>query len=184
MAQLLWYAAWRQPAFRARLKERNLVAQLKARDEEIGRWYAIRGGKVTSGGGLRADADVTIYTPDPNQETMFELPRFVIKSGRVIVDGTDLSKLSESQLVRYRAEKVGFVFQQFHLVPYLTALGQAAERDKQAARLIAEMDPATKLYGHPPAYYDQNLVMFSRCWSEHRFRFGRDGELKVTWKNS
>ena len=60
MAQLLRYAAWRHPAFRARLKERNLVAQLKARDEEIGRWYAIRDGKVTSGGGLRADADVTL----------------------------------------------------------------------------------------------------------------------------
>jgi len=28
----------------------------------------------------------------------------------------------ENELVRYRAEKVGFVFQQFHLVPYLTAL--------------------------------------------------------------
>jgi putative ABC transport system ATP-binding protein len=45
-----------------------------------------------------------------------------LTSGRVIVDGVDLSKLSESELVRYRAEKVGFVFQQFHLVPYLTAL--------------------------------------------------------------
>ena len=53
MAQLLTYAAWRYPAFRARLKERNLIAQLKARDEEIGRWYAIRDGKVTSGRGLR-----------------------------------------------------------------------------------------------------------------------------------
>jgi ABC-type lipoprotein export system ATPase subunit len=38
------------------------------------------------------------------------------------VDGVDLAKLSESRLVRYRAEKVGFVFQQFHLVPYLNAL--------------------------------------------------------------
>src|SRR5215470_14901581 len=51
MAQLLAYAAWRHPAFRA---------QLKARDEEIGRWYAIRDGKVTSGSGLRADAEVTL----------------------------------------------------------------------------------------------------------------------------
>ena len=49
MAQLLKYAAWRYPAFRARLKERNLVAQIKARDEEIGRWYEIRDGKVTLG---------------------------------------------------------------------------------------------------------------------------------------
>jgi putative ABC transport system ATP-binding protein len=45
-----------------------------------------------------------------------------LTSGRVFVDGVDLAKLSESELVRYRAEKVGFVFQQFHLVPYLTAL--------------------------------------------------------------
>jgi putative ABC transport system ATP-binding protein len=45
-----------------------------------------------------------------------------LTSGRAVVDGVDLSKLRENELVRYRAEKVGFVFQQFHLVPYLTAL--------------------------------------------------------------
>jgi len=45
-----------------------------------------------------------------------------LTSGRVIVDGVDLAKLGESEMVRYRAEKVGFVFQQFHLVPYLTAV--------------------------------------------------------------
>jgi formylmethanofuran dehydrogenase subunit A len=36
--------------------------------------------------GPGADADITIYTPDKNQETMFELPRVVIKSGKVIVE--------------------------------------------------------------------------------------------------
>jgi putative ABC transport system ATP-binding protein len=45
-----------------------------------------------------------------------------LTSGRVIVDGVDLAKLTESQMVRYRAEKIGFVFQQFHLVPYLSAV--------------------------------------------------------------
>jgi putative ABC transport system ATP-binding protein len=45
-----------------------------------------------------------------------------LTSGRVVVDGVDLAKLTENQLVRYRAEKIGFVFQQFHLVPYLTAV--------------------------------------------------------------
>jgi putative ABC transport system ATP-binding protein len=45
-----------------------------------------------------------------------------LTSGRVVVDGVDLSRLGENQLVRYRAEKIGFVFQQFHLVPYLNAL--------------------------------------------------------------
>jgi putative ABC transport system ATP-binding protein len=45
-----------------------------------------------------------------------------LTSGRVIVDDVDLSKRTESQLVRYRSEKVGFVFQQFHLIPYLSSL--------------------------------------------------------------
>jgi putative ABC transport system ATP-binding protein len=45
-----------------------------------------------------------------------------LTGGRVMVDGVDLSKLNENGLVRYRAEKIGFVFQQFHLVPYLNAL--------------------------------------------------------------
>jgi len=43
-------------------------------------------------------------------------------SGRAIVDGTDLARLDEAGLTRFRAEKIGFIFQQFHLVPYLTAL--------------------------------------------------------------
>lgn len=40
--------------------------------------------------GPGADADVTIYAPHENVQTMFELPRYVIKSGRVIVDGGEL----------------------------------------------------------------------------------------------
>ena len=43
-------------------------------------------------------------------------------SGHVMVDGCELSSLRASELARFRAEKVGFIFQQFHLVPYLTAL--------------------------------------------------------------
>ncbi len=43
-------------------------------------------------------------------------------SGRALIDGTDVSTLSGAELARFRARKVGFVFQQFHLVPYLTAL--------------------------------------------------------------
>jgi putative ABC transport system ATP-binding protein len=45
-----------------------------------------------------------------------------LTAGCVVVDGVDLAKLNENALVRYRAEKIGFVFQQFHLVPYLNAV--------------------------------------------------------------
>ncbi len=40
--------------------------------------------------------------------------------GTVIVDGTDLSQLSEDQLTVYRRRKVGFVFQDYNLIPELT----------------------------------------------------------------
>ncbi len=43
-------------------------------------------------------------------------------SGRVWLDGTDLTTLDEDGRARLRAERVGFVFQSFHLVPSLTAL--------------------------------------------------------------
>jgi putative ABC transport system ATP-binding protein len=43
-------------------------------------------------------------------------------SGQMLIGGTDTSKLRRNELVRFRAETVGFVFQQFHLVPHLTAL--------------------------------------------------------------
>jgi putative ABC transport system ATP-binding protein len=42
-------------------------------------------------------------------------------SGRATVDGIEVGNLGEKELTRYRAEKIGFVFQQFHLVPYLSA---------------------------------------------------------------
>ncbi len=43
-------------------------------------------------------------------------------SGQAIVDAIDVGRLDESGLTRFRAQKIGFIFQQFHLVPYLTAL--------------------------------------------------------------
>ena len=43
-------------------------------------------------------------------------------SGQAAVDGTDVARLDEAGLTRFRAEKIGFIFQQFHLVPYLTAV--------------------------------------------------------------
>src|SRR2546426_2161672 len=44
------------------------------------------------------------------------------EEGRVIVDGLDLSRLPRNDLIRYRRECVGLVFQQFHLIPYLSAV--------------------------------------------------------------
>ncbi|OZA25654.1 MAG: macrolide ABC transporter ATP-binding protein [Hydrogenophilales bacterium 17-61-9] len=42
-------------------------------------------------------------------------------SGRYALDGSDVTDLSENERARVRREKIGFVFQAFHLVPRLTA---------------------------------------------------------------
>ena len=42
--------------------------------------------------------------------------------GKIIVDGRDISTLTDDELAEYRAEKVGFVFQFYNLIPNLTAL--------------------------------------------------------------
>jgi putative ABC transport system ATP-binding protein len=47
-------------------------------------------------------------------------------SGEIVIDGTDITKLSEDALARLRGEKIGFVFQFFHLVPSLTAFENIA----------------------------------------------------------
>ncbi len=43
-------------------------------------------------------------------------------SGTITVAKTDLATLTESQLTKFRGSKLGIVFQQFHLIPHLTAL--------------------------------------------------------------
>lgn len=43
-------------------------------------------------------------------------------SGRVLLDGVDITRLDEEALARFRGDKVGIVFQFFHLLPSLTAL--------------------------------------------------------------
>jgi len=42
-------------------------------------------------------------------------------TGEILIDGTDITKLGEDELAKLRGEKIGFVFQFFHLVPSLTA---------------------------------------------------------------
>jgi putative ABC transport system ATP-binding protein len=43
-------------------------------------------------------------------------------SGEIWIHGTNTSQMSPAELNRFRAEKIGFIFQQFHLIPYLTAI--------------------------------------------------------------
>ena len=68
-------------------------------------------------------------------------------AGKVVVDGVEVSGLSEAELVKFRLEKVGFVFQSFNLIPTLTAFENVeaalaptampkAERNKRSMSLL------------------------------------------------
>lgn len=43
-------------------------------------------------------------------------------SGELKIDGVDVASMSAKELDRFRADKIGFIFQQFHLIPYLSAV--------------------------------------------------------------
>jgi putative ABC transport system ATP-binding protein len=58
-------------------------------------------------------------------------------SGQVLVDGRDLSQLSDAQRTELRKKMVGFVFQKYNLLPTLSAAGNIA-----IAKFIAGNDPA------------------------------------------
>jgi len=79
-------------------------------------------------------------------------------TGSVLIDGTDITTLSEDALARLRGEKIGFVFQFFHLVPSLTAFENvlvpmeiAGRRDAmaRARRLLEEVGLTGRAHHYP-----------------------------------
>ena len=79
-------------------------------------------------------------------------------TGSIVIDGTDITKLGEDALAKLRGEKIGFVFQFFHLVPSLTAVENisvpmeiAGRRDAmaRARQLIGEVGLADRAHHYP-----------------------------------
>ena len=79
-------------------------------------------------------------------------------SGSVSIDGVDITKLDEDRLAKLRGEKVGFVFQFFHLIPSLTALDNVSvpmeiiglrDARARAARLLAEVGLTERAHHYP-----------------------------------
>jgi len=70
--------------------------------------------------------------------------------GAIEVDGDDIASMSDTKLIRYRCHKIGFVFQNYNLIPNLTAIenvmlpmefaGRDKEaREKRAAELLEQV---------------------------------------------
>ena len=85
---------------------------------------------------------------------------FVSSSGQVSVLGTELSALSTRERDRFRAGNIGFVFQQFNLIPYLSVLdnillaaqfGEIADVSSRARaeELLIKVNLEVELHGRP-----------------------------------
>jgi len=79
-------------------------------------------------------------------------------SGSVLIDNVDITRLDEDALARLRGEKVGFVFQFFHLIPSLTAYENVAvpmeiaglhDVRKRAETLLEEVGLTGRAHHYP-----------------------------------
>jgi putative ABC transport system ATP-binding protein len=79
-------------------------------------------------------------------------------SGSVLIDGVDITRLDEDALARLRGEKIGFVFQFFHLIPSLTAyenvavpmeIAGAADVRQRAGALLEEVGLTDRAHHYP-----------------------------------
>jgi putative ABC transport system ATP-binding protein len=79
-------------------------------------------------------------------------------SGHIVIDGADITAMSEDALARFRGTRIGFVFQFFHLLPSLTAwenvrvpleIAGTAGAGRRADELLAEVGLAPRRHHYP-----------------------------------
>ncbi len=70
-----------------------------------------------------------------------------IDAGRILIDGQDYATLDEDTLAAFRGRRIGFVFQNFHLMPTMTALENVAVPLELAGRPDA-LDRAREMLGN------------------------------------
>lgn len=81
-------------------------------------------------------------------------------TGNVIINGTDITKLSKKKLIDFRLHNIGFIFQSFNLIPVLTAKENVefilllqslnkADRDQRVIQLLQEVGLGDKADSRP-----------------------------------
>jgi putative ABC transport system ATP-binding protein len=79
-------------------------------------------------------------------------------TGRIVIDGADITAMSEDDLARFRGKRIGFVFQFFHLLPSLTAwenvrvpleIAGAPDPGVRADALLAEVGLGPRRHHYP-----------------------------------
>lgn len=97
-------------------------------------------------------------------------------SGRIVVDGDEITEMKEDRLAKVRGEKIGFIFQSFHLIPSLTAfenilipmeiIGRRDARER-AEELLCEVDLTNRGHHYPAELSggEQQRVAIARAFA-------------------
>lgn len=122
-----------------------------------GEWIAIMG---PSGSGKSTLLNILSLMDDPS-------------SGKYILDNEDLEQINEEQKITLRREKIGLIFQQFHLIPYLSALENVmlsqyyhSSVDEEDAKAVLEKVGLSHRLSHLPSQLsggEQQRVCIARA---------------------
>lgn len=97
-------------------------------------------------------------------------------AGSIIVDGVDITTLPEAAMAKFRRERIGYIFQSFHLIPTLTAienvavpleLSGARQARQHAGQLLAAVGLGDRLNHYPVQLSggEQQRVAVARAFS-------------------
>lgn len=97
-------------------------------------------------------------------------------SGRINIDGDEITRMSEDDLADFRSRKIGFVFQSFHLIPSLTALENvmipmeirgAHDARERAEKLLEDVDLTNRGHHYPTELSggEQQRVAIARAFA-------------------
>ncbi|EAI3823551.1 ABC transporter ATP-binding protein [Campylobacter coli] len=122
-----------------------------------GEWLAIMG---PSGSGKSTLLNILSLMDNPS-------------SGKYILDNEDLEQINEEQKITLRREKIGLIFQQFHLIPYLSALENVmlsqyyhSSVDEEDAKAVLEKVGLSHRLSHLPSQLsggEQQRVCIARA---------------------
>jgi putative ABC transport system ATP-binding protein len=101
-----------------------------------------------------------------------------VTSGEILIDGQSISKMDEDSLASLRGQKIGFVFQSFHLIPSLTAfenvlvpmeVADLADAESRARALLEDVGLTARAHHYPSQLSggEQQRVAIARAFANN-----------------
>ncbi|MEO8072463.1 MAG: ABC transporter ATP-binding protein [Acidobacteriota bacterium] len=99
-------------------------------------------------------------------------------SGEILIDGANVTTMSEDELAELRSKKIGFIFQSFHLIPSLTAFENILipmeilglkDAKSRAEQLLSDVDLKNRGHHYPTELSggEQQRIAIARAFANH-----------------